>query len=135
MPNFLSFLSLPRCLFPPIKTMLMFPSQSHIRQTLLSTCWSATCKEMGIYMFCTSHSVCVLCSPCVSSRYLFALQVKQDLAGGHLPCNDSSAALMVSHVIQCECSEPPVLRCMVHGRNIHVLPLSAYRWCSVETSM
>ncbi|KAJ3592636.1 hypothetical protein NHX12_007763, partial [Muraenolepis orangiensis] len=35
-------------------------------------------------------------------KYLFALQVKQDLAGGQLTCNDSSSALMVSHVIQSE---------------------------------
>lgn len=35
-------------------------------------------------------------------RYLFALQIKQDLSGGRLTCNDSSAALMVSHIIQCK---------------------------------
>uniref|UniRef100_A0A672JAH9 FERM domain-containing protein n=1 Tax=Salarias fasciatus TaxID=181472 RepID=A0A672JAH9_SALFA len=33
------------------------------------------------------------------TRYLFALQVKRDLACGRLICNDSSAALMVSHII------------------------------------
>ncbi|KAK7893094.1 hypothetical protein WMY93_022246 [Mugilogobius chulae] len=36
------------------------------------------------------------------TRYLFALQVKRDLACGHLTCNDASAALMVSHIIQSE---------------------------------
>lgn len=36
------------------------------------------------------------------SRYLFALQIKQDLSCGRLTCNDSSAALMVSHIIQCK---------------------------------
>lgn len=36
------------------------------------------------------------------ARYLFALQIKQDLSCGRLTCNDSSAALMVSHIIQCE---------------------------------
>uniref|UniRef100_A0A8C7UAQ4 FERM, ARHGEF and pleckstrin domain-containing protein 1 n=1 Tax=Oncorhynchus mykiss TaxID=8022 RepID=A0A8C7UAQ4_ONCMY len=35
------------------------------------------------------------------TRYLFALQVKHDLACGRLACNDSSAALLVSHIIQC----------------------------------
>lgn len=35
-------------------------------------------------------------------RYLFALQIKQDLSSGRLTCNDSSAALMVSHIIQCK---------------------------------
>lgn len=38
------------------------------------------------------------------SRYLFALQIKRDLACGHLICNDTSAALMVSHIIQCKCN-------------------------------
>ncbi|XP_010893203.1 FERM, ARHGEF and pleckstrin domain-containing protein 1 isoform X2 [Esox lucius] len=36
------------------------------------------------------------------TRYLFALQIKHDLACGRLTCNDSSAALLVSHVIQSE---------------------------------
>uniref|UniRef100_A0A4W6FY69 FERM, ARHGEF and pleckstrin domain-containing protein 1 n=1 Tax=Lates calcarifer TaxID=8187 RepID=A0A4W6FY69_LATCA len=36
------------------------------------------------------------------TRYLFALQIKQDLSCGRLTCNDSSAALMVSHIIQSE---------------------------------
>ncbi|RVE75538.1 hypothetical protein OJAV_G00017660 [Oryzias javanicus] len=36
------------------------------------------------------------------TRYLFALQIKRDLACGRLICNDSSAALMVSHIIQSE---------------------------------
>ncbi|XP_028256060.1 FERM, ARHGEF and pleckstrin domain-containing protein 1-like isoform X2 [Parambassis ranga] len=36
------------------------------------------------------------------TRYLFALQIKHDLACGRLICNDTSAALMVSHVIQSE---------------------------------
>lgn len=36
------------------------------------------------------------------TRYLFALQIKHDLACGHLVCNDTSATLMVSHIIQSE---------------------------------
>ncbi|XP_072332200.1 LOW QUALITY PROTEIN: FERM, ARHGEF and pleckstrin domain-containing protein 1-like [Scyliorhinus torazame] len=35
-------------------------------------------------------------------RYLFALQIKQDLASGRMTCNDSSAALLVSHIVQSE---------------------------------
>lgn len=35
-------------------------------------------------------------------RYLFALQIKQDISSGRLTCNDTSAALMVSHIIQCK---------------------------------
>lgn len=34
------------------------------------------------------------------ARYLFALQIRRDLSCGHLVCNDTSAALMVSHIIQ-----------------------------------
>ncbi|XP_070980243.1 FERM, ARHGEF and pleckstrin domain-containing protein 1-like isoform X2 [Oncorhynchus clarkii lewisi] len=36
------------------------------------------------------------------TRYLFALQIKHDLACGRLTCTDSSAALLVSHIIQSE---------------------------------
>ncbi|KAG5852292.1 hypothetical protein ANANG_G00060840 [Anguilla anguilla] len=36
------------------------------------------------------------------TRYLFALQIKQDLLCGRLTCNDSSSALMVSHIVQSE---------------------------------
>ncbi|KAM9835380.1 FERM domain-containing protein 7 isoform X2 [Syngnathus typhle] len=36
------------------------------------------------------------------TRYLFALQVKQDLTNGSLTCNDNSAALLVAHILQSE---------------------------------
>uniref|UniRef100_A0A8C4ZIA0 FERM domain-containing protein n=1 Tax=Gadus morhua TaxID=8049 RepID=A0A8C4ZIA0_GADMO len=36
------------------------------------------------------------------TRYLFALQIKQDLCNGSLTCNDNSAALLVSHILQAE---------------------------------
>uniref|UniRef100_A0A672LCL2 FERM, ARH/RhoGEF and pleckstrin domain protein 1 n=1 Tax=Sinocyclocheilus grahami TaxID=75366 RepID=A0A672LCL2_SINGR len=36
------------------------------------------------------------------TRYLFALQIKHDLACGRLTCNESSAALLVSHIVQCK---------------------------------
>ncbi|XP_039621707.1 FERM domain-containing protein 7-like isoform X1 [Polypterus senegalus] len=36
------------------------------------------------------------------TRYFFALHIRQDLANGRLPCNDSSAALLVSHILQSE---------------------------------
>ncbi|XP_062303682.1 FERM, ARHGEF and pleckstrin domain-containing protein 1 isoform X1 [Osmerus eperlanus] len=36
------------------------------------------------------------------TRYLFALQIKHDLASGRLTCNDSTAALLVSHIVQSE---------------------------------
>lgn len=43
-------------------------------------------------------------------RYLFALQVKQDLAHGRLTCNDTSAALLISHIVQCKlCPFPWIL--------------------------
>lgn len=37
-------------------------------------------------------------------RYLFALQIKQDLSNGSLTCHDNSAALLVSHILQCRFS-------------------------------
>lgn len=42
------------------------------------------------------------------SRYLFALQVKQDLAQGRLTCNDTSAALLISHIVQCKSRRFPL---------------------------
>ncbi|XP_050949527.1 FERM domain-containing protein 7 [Labeo rohita] len=36
------------------------------------------------------------------TRYLFALQIKQDLCNGSLTCNDNSAALLVSYLLQAE---------------------------------
>uniref|UniRef100_A0A8C7LIQ8 FERM, ARHGEF and pleckstrin domain-containing protein 1 n=1 Tax=Oncorhynchus kisutch TaxID=8019 RepID=A0A8C7LIQ8_ONCKI len=36
------------------------------------------------------------------TRYLFALQIKHDLACGRLTCNATSAALLVSHIVQSE---------------------------------
>lgn len=54
-------------------------------------------------VFSPSHALlCSLCFP--FCRYLFALQIKRDLACGRLICNDTSAALMISHIIQCKCN-------------------------------
>ena len=36
------------------------------------------------------------------TRYLFSLQVRRDLASGHLQCNDNTAALMASYIVQGE---------------------------------
>ncbi|XP_018420464.1 PREDICTED: FERM domain-containing protein 7-like [Nanorana parkeri] len=36
------------------------------------------------------------------TRYLFALQIKKDLASGRLSCNDYSGALMTSYILQAE---------------------------------
>ena len=34
------------------------------------------------------------------TRYLFGLQIKRDLASGALQCNDNTAALMASYIVQ-----------------------------------
>ncbi|XP_071517812.1 FERM, ARHGEF and pleckstrin domain-containing protein 1 isoform X1 [Panulirus ornatus] len=39
------------------------------------------------------------------TRYLFALQIKRDLAHGCLMCNDNTAALMASYIVQAECGD------------------------------
>ncbi|BES97352.1 FERM, RhoGEF and pleckstrin domain-containing protein [Nesidiocoris tenuis] len=39
------------------------------------------------------------------TRYLFCLQIKRDLAQGHLQCNDNTAALMASYIVQAECGD------------------------------
>lgn len=41
-------------------------------------------------------------APVPLHRYLFTLQIKKDLAQGRLPCSDKSAALLVSHLLQCK---------------------------------
>uniref|UniRef100_A0A4W6FZ51 FERM, ARHGEF and pleckstrin domain-containing protein 1 n=1 Tax=Lates calcarifer TaxID=8187 RepID=A0A4W6FZ51_LATCA len=56
------------------------------------------------------------------SRYLFALQIKQDLSCGRLTCNDSSAALMVSHIIQSEIGDFEESQCRSHLLNNNYIP-------------
>ena len=60
-----------------------------VAETLCPFRWTPT----SLCMTPVSASVC---------RYLFALQVKQDLAQGRLACNDNSAALLISHIVQCK---------------------------------
>ena len=49
----------------------------------------------------TGSGVCnftsVLCS-----RYLFALQVRRDIATGQMPCQEHTAVLLCSFIVQCE---------------------------------
>jgi FERM, RhoGEF and pleckstrin domain protein 2 len=39
------------------------------------------------------------------TRYLFCLQVKRDLTTGSLQCNDNTAALMASYIVQASCGD------------------------------
>ncbi|VDP12903.1 unnamed protein product [Soboliphyme baturini] len=39
------------------------------------------------------------------TRYLFALQIKRDLANGLFICNENTAALMASYIVQSECGD------------------------------
>ncbi|KAF7997362.1 hypothetical protein HCN44_005639 [Aphidius gifuensis] len=39
------------------------------------------------------------------TRYLFCLQIKRDLSHGLLQCNDNTAALMASYIVQAECGD------------------------------
>ncbi|XP_051937603.1 FERM, ARHGEF and pleckstrin domain-containing protein 1-like isoform X2 [Hippocampus zosterae] len=56
------------------------------------------------------------------TRYLFALQIKQDLSSGHLTCNDTSAALMVSHIMQSEIGDFEEGQCRSHLLNNKYIP-------------
>ncbi|CAJ1079450.1 FERM%2C ARHGEF and pleckstrin domain-containing protein 1-like isoform X2 [Xyrichtys novacula] len=56
------------------------------------------------------------------TRYLFALQIKQDVSCGRLTCNDSSAALMVSHIIQSEIGDYEESYCRSHLLNNTYIP-------------
>ncbi|XP_054887271.1 FERM, ARHGEF and pleckstrin domain-containing protein 1-like isoform X1 [Poeciliopsis prolifica] len=56
------------------------------------------------------------------TRYLFALQIKQDLSSGRMMCNDTSAALMVSHIIQSEIGDFDESHCRSHLLNNNYIP-------------
>ena len=68
------------------------------------------------------------------TRYLFGLQIKRDLASGALQCNDNTAALMASYIVQGR--EKDVLArqsiknrsksyfCAIHGHVFFVLVLA-----------
>ncbi|XP_061925935.1 FERM, ARHGEF and pleckstrin domain-containing protein 1-like isoform X1 [Entelurus aequoreus] len=56
------------------------------------------------------------------TRYLFALQIKQDLSSGRLTCNDTSAALMVSHIMQSEIGDFEESQCRSHLLNNNYIP-------------
>uniref|UniRef100_A0A4W4GG40 FERM, ARHGEF and pleckstrin domain-containing protein 1 n=1 Tax=Electrophorus electricus TaxID=8005 RepID=A0A4W4GG40_ELEEL len=56
------------------------------------------------------------------TRYLFALQIRQDLATGRLTCTDSSAALLVSHIIQSEIGDFEETQCRQHLLNNNYIP-------------
>ncbi|XP_047670714.1 FERM, ARHGEF and pleckstrin domain-containing protein 1 isoform X2 [Tachysurus fulvidraco] len=56
------------------------------------------------------------------TRYLFALQIRQDLASGRLTCTDSSAAMLVSHIIQSEIGDFEEIQCRQHLLNNNYIP-------------
>ncbi|XP_069746442.1 FERM, ARHGEF and pleckstrin domain-containing protein 1-like isoform X2 [Narcine bancroftii] len=56
------------------------------------------------------------------TRYLFALQIKQDLALGRMMCNDTSAALLVSHIIQSEIGDFDESICSEHLAKYKYIP-------------
>lgn len=39
------------------------------------------------------------------TRYLFCLQIKRDLAKGDIQCNDNTAAVLASYIVQAECGD------------------------------
>jgi FERM/RhoGEF/pleckstrin domain protein 2 len=47
------------------------------------------------------------------TRYLFCLQIKRDLAQGHMLCNDNTAALMASYIVQGEYRYKPAVKCPI----------------------
>nr|6D2Q_A Chain A, FERM, RhoGEF (ARHGEF) and pleckstrin domain protein 1 (chondrocyte-derived) [Danio rerio] len=56
------------------------------------------------------------------TRYLFALQIKHDLACGRLTCNESSAALLVAHIVQSEIGDFDEVQCKQHLLNNKYIP-------------
>ncbi|XP_035264385.1 FERM domain-containing protein 7-like [Anguilla anguilla] len=60
------------------------------------------------------------------TRYLFALQIKQDLSNGSLTCNDNSAALLVSHILQSELGDYDEEMDAQHLQNNQYVPNQEY---------
>lgn len=81
-------------------------------------CWPQWCPAAGAAAHPVTHglgygnSTALMAQPSTQlppghapvplHRYLFTLQIKKDLAQGRLPCSDKSAALLVSHLLQCK---------------------------------
>ncbi|XP_015930609.1 FERM, ARHGEF and pleckstrin domain-containing protein 2 isoform X2 [Parasteatoda tepidariorum] len=70
------------------------------------------CRQMGLSMINPIMCFCVkFYTPDPAqleeeyTRYLFSLQIKRDLAQGILLCNDNTAALMASYIVQAECGD------------------------------
>jgi FERM/RhoGEF/pleckstrin domain protein 2 len=54
-------------------------------------------EEYTRYGYSSDSLICLIL---FYSRYLFALQIKRDLALGTLLCSDNTAALLASYIIQ-----------------------------------
>uniref|UniRef100_A0A8C2DUZ7 FERM, ARHGEF and pleckstrin domain-containing protein 1 n=1 Tax=Cyprinus carpio TaxID=7962 RepID=A0A8C2DUZ7_CYPCA len=76
------------------------------------------CVSFTDAFMCFSHVLICL----FSIRYLFALQVRQDLASGRLTCSDASASLLVSHIIQSEIGDFEETQCRQHLLNTNYIP-------------
>ncbi|XP_059049094.1 FERM, ARHGEF and pleckstrin domain-containing protein 1-like [Achroia grisella] len=70
------------------------------------------CRQLGLSMLEPTLRFCVkFYTPDPArleeefTRYLFCLQVKRDLAQGCIQCNENTAALMASYIVQAECGD------------------------------
>ncbi|XP_028163989.1 FERM, ARHGEF and pleckstrin domain-containing protein 2-like isoform X2 [Ostrinia furnacalis] len=70
------------------------------------------CRQLGLTMLEPTLRFCVkFYTPDPArleeefTRYLFCLQVKRDLAQGCIQCNENTAALMASYIVQAECGD------------------------------
>ncbi|XP_072935594.1 FERM, ARHGEF and pleckstrin domain-containing protein 1 isoform X2 [Epargyreus clarus] len=70
------------------------------------------CRQVGLSMLEPTLRFCVkFYTPDPArleeefTRYLFCLQVKRDLAYGCIQCNENTAALMASYIVQAECGD------------------------------
>ncbi|XP_053601583.1 FERM, ARHGEF and pleckstrin domain-containing protein 1-like isoform X2 [Plodia interpunctella] len=70
------------------------------------------CRQLGLSMLEPTLRFCVkFYTPDPArleeefTRYLFCLQVKRDLAHGCIQCNENTAALIASYIVQAECGD------------------------------
>uniref|UniRef100_A0A2K6TD47 FERM, ARHGEF and pleckstrin domain-containing protein 1 n=1 Tax=Saimiri boliviensis boliviensis TaxID=39432 RepID=A0A2K6TD47_SAIBB len=93
--------------FPASSNVILLSLPVNIYTAPMQTSWLGL-ASLSVASHSEARLPATCCPPCLTPgsvdlrRYLFALQVKQDLAQGRLTCNDTSAALLISHIVQSE---------------------------------
>ncbi|GAB6019752.1 hypothetical protein CHUAL_001305 [Chamberlinius hualienensis] len=89
---------------------LEYEDSNHIKYWL--DCQKPLNRQLGLSLArCTLHFGVKFYTPDPAqleeefTRYLYCLQIKRDLANNFLQCNDNTAALMASYIVQADCGD------------------------------